>query len=160
MKRYLEHLLEDIGQAKLMAKQNMAAYFEKAEGDGCDVSGDDGTEEEGIRISDLMGVEIFMFPQLEYLTKTEVDELVHHLLDLWQVYGLQALFVDGVSNEVKYSMLRSYSAERVYPNQFDYVDVEMCDHLPQSCPFVKLCQSSNSDSLPCCNSSLTYKMSV
>lgn len=148
MKRYVEQLLEDLSWAKRCADKRLSSYFYSDESDDYFPIWDD-VNDEGVKISELMGLEMFIFPKSNFLGDEEVSELLPAMMDLWQAYGMNPLFADCVTNRIKYDHLRISLNQAVYPVQGELVDLEMCDYLPGNCPFsshCSCCVSNNSSS--------------
>lgn len=161
MKRYVEQLLEDINLATLSASHRLTSYFSVGE---CESPVEyeivnEIDEKDGVRVADLIGLDIFMFPKIEYLNEVEVKELVKEMITLWKVHGLNPIFAKCVPDQVKYCQLREYICEMVFPVMNDEVDIELCDHLPQYCPFAKTCPAVLLASQQACCSHIDYKIS-
>lgn len=137
IKRYVEQLLGDLGEAKGKAEENLFLFFDNAGSYEYLTISDD--EEGGIKLSELVGMEKFLFPQLEYLNFLEARMLTDALIHVYRAYGFNPLFLHNVPYKIKYAQLRDYMSNIVYPCQEQLVDIEMCDYLPRYCPFVKIC---------------------
>ncbi|MBI9061236.1 MAG: hypothetical protein JEZ14_04570 [Marinilabiliaceae bacterium] len=149
MKRYVEQLMEDIDLAKSNAERRLSSYFE------CDHSAayhfiEDDSDEAGIRISDLIGLEVFVFPKSEHLGEEELLDLSNAMIALLQNYGFNPMFGSCVPNQIKYSLMRRAINHRVYPGENQMVDLELCDYLPQYCPFAVECPAHTEGRGECC----------
>ena len=148
MKRYVEQLMEDIDLAKRNAERRLSSYFE------CDHSAayhlvDDESDEAGIKISDLIGLEVFVFPKSEHLREGELLDLSDAMIALLQNYGFNPMFGSYVPYQIKYSLMRRAFNHRVYPGENQMVDLELCDYLPQYCPLYNLCSHYNAHKVCC-----------
>lgn len=149
MKRYLEQLLEDIELAGQNADMRLASYFKKeSSGDYYTVL--DENREEGIKLSELIGLEIFVFPKIEHLGDVEVNDLNKAMIHLLEVYGMTPIFNSCVPVRIKYSLIRKAMNSRVYPAEGQVVDLELCDYLPQYCPFAAECPAYVEGRGECC----------
>ncbi len=158
MKKYVQQLIEDLNGLKRNAHSNLNAYFN---GECVDeyLIIEDG-EFKGIKVSDLIGLEFFMLPDLNYLNRNEIKELVKVLSNLWKAYGLDPMFAACVSDGVKYLQMKEYLNEFVFPTQNSMVDVEMCDFMPHACPYGEMCSSQNIAASKCCQKcNNSYKLS-
>ena len=149
MKRYVEQLMEDINLAKSNAERRLSSYFE------CDHSAayhlvDDESDEAGIRISDLIGLEVFVFPKSDHLGEGELLDLSNAMIALLQNYGFNPMFGSCVPHQIKYSLMRHAINHRVYPGENQMVDLELCDYLPQYCPFAAECPAHIEGRGECC----------
>lgn len=155
MKRYVQQLLEDLESSCVNSKHRLNTYLcSLSSTDYCVVEEDEG----GIKLSDLMGIEQFMFPSLDWLEEFEAEELANAMIKVYNASGLNPLFPSCVSIKVKYGLLREYISAIVYPEDGDLVDVEMCDFLPSHCPLAEQCQADHRKKKCCCERRLNdYK---
>lgn len=150
MKKYVQQLIEDLNDLKRDAAINRNAYF----------NGDcvneylilDEVDERGIKVSDLIGLDVYVLPELDYLNRDELSELVKTFSSLWEAYGLSPMFSSCTSDGVRYLQMREYLNEFVFPSQDDKIDIEMCDYMPHNCPFVSVCSSIKLGNPKCSNS--------
>jgi len=149
MKRYVEQLMEDIELAKNSAEIRLSSYFESDQM-AAYLPVVDESEEGGIKISELIGLEVFVFPKCEYLGEVESLDLTKALVILLKGYGFNPMFGSCVPNRIKYSLLRSAINHRVYPAENELVDLELCDYLPQYCPFAAECPAHAEGRGDCC----------
>ncbi|MBN2167081.1 MAG: hypothetical protein JW717_12445 [Marinilabiliaceae bacterium] len=136
MKRYVEQLLEDIEHVqnksieaienwKLNNKANtIDEYFEPRLDDG-------------VILCDLFGLQQFFLPAESYLDDEEVNVLSTAIIQLWRSYNLYPIFTKKLPRRIKYSLLRDYWNQMVYPNPDGRTDIELCDY--NTCPFCFNC---------------------
>ena len=149
MKRYVEQLIEDIDLAKSSAEIRLSSYFESDHSATYHPVVDD-SDEAGIKISELIGLEVFTFPESEHLGEVEFLDLSNAMIALLQNYGFNPMFGSCVTNQVKYSLMRRAINHRVYPAENQMVDLELCDYLPQYCPFAAECPTHAEGRGECC----------
>lgn len=149
MKRYVEQLMEDIDLAKKCAEIRLSSYFE-GEGSNAYQLVEEGFDESGVKISELIGLEVFVFPKSEYLGEVEFMELSNAMIALLKNYGFNPMFGSCVPIRIKYSLLRQAINHRVYPAEDQMVDLELCDYLPQYCPFAAECPAHAEGRSECC----------
>jgi hypothetical protein len=106
-------------------------------------------EHAGIKVADLIGIEKFFFPNVDYLTDDEAEEVVEEFMAVFNAYGLNPIFEKCVTARIKYGHFRHALAHQVFPVENQVVDVEMCDYLPQYCPMHELCMRYNSQKVCC-----------
>ncbi len=147
MKRYIEHLIEDIEEARLKAAKNLAMYFNVPVPHDFDLYHDE--EHTGIKVAELIGMEKYVFPNVDYLTDLEAEVVIKGFIAVYHAYGLNPIFEKCVTDRVMYGHLRHFLNYQVYPVENEIVDVEMCDYLPQYCPMHELCSNYN-DHKVCC----------
>ncbi|WP_430818006.1 hypothetical protein [Carboxylicivirga marina] len=147
MKRYLEHLLEDLKELRLRATQNLALVFKIPEMNGFDLYHNE--EHSGIKVAELIGMEKFFFPNVDYLTDDEAEIVVGELIEVYKAHGLNPIFESCVSARIKYGHLRLSLNHQVFPVENQIVDIEMCDYLPQYCPLYDLCSHYNNHQVCC-----------
>ena len=147
MKRYIEQLLEDLERAKLAAKHNLSSVFADAEKSDYALFADE--ELVGINIGKLIGMEQFVFPDIDYLSDDEVEKVVTALLAVYKAHGLNPIFERCVTDRIRYGHLRYGINFQVFPVEGQIVDVEMCDYLPQYCPLYSLCSVHNKHKVCC-----------
>lgn len=141
--------MEDIGFAKSNAEKRLSSYFENE----CSTTYqpvEDDFDEAGIKISELIGLEVFVFPKSEYLGEVEFLDLSNALIELLMNYGVNPIFASCVSNRIKYGLLRQAINYRVYLAEDHPVDLELCDYLPQYCPFAGECPAYAEGRSECC----------
>jgi len=149
MKRYVEQLMEDIDLAKRSAEIRLSSYFER-EGSSAYHPVDEDFDEAGVKISELIGLEVFVFPKREYLGEVESLDLSQAMIELLKNYGFNPMFGSCVPIRIKYSLLRQAVNHRVYPAEDQMVDLELCDYLPQYCPFAAECPAHVQGRRECC----------
>lgn len=147
MKRYLEHLIEDLEELRISASQKLAFFFQVSEAGDYEPYLNE--EDNGITVSELIGMDKEFFPKEDYLTDEEADYVVKSLIDVYHAHGLNPLFETCVTSRVKYAHLRNSLTQQVFPVQNQTVDVEMCDYLPQYCPFFMMCSHYNQHKVCC-----------
>ena len=132
MKRYIVQLIEELELAQAKA-QNMMQLVTLNNFDE-EYTPFSESEFTGYRVSELIGMEEYLFPNTEYLDENEAFQLVNAIIRLWNSYGLNPLFMEGLPPKLKYSQLKNYLKEEVFPSEGEIVDVEVCDYLPHHCP--------------------------
>ena len=137
MKRYVEQLVEDLEVTLENAGTKLSLFFNTS--DSTDYFPITDEEEGGILISDLIGMEKFVFPKVEYLNDIEARELSNLMIKVFNAYGLNPIFWNELSYKIRYGQLRDYIGHLVYPEKGTLVDLEMCDYLPDHCPFASIC---------------------
>lgn len=136
MKRYVEQLLEDIESVQA----NCIDKIEQLKADTTETTLDDFIEpevEEGIKLSDLFDMQQFFLPDESYLDDEEVKVLSFAIVQLWRSYNLNPLFNKKLPKRIKYSLLRDYWNQVVYPNPDNKTDIELCDY--SRCPYCLKC---------------------
>ncbi len=147
MKRYIEQLLEDLNNIENAAGYNLKGVFNTPDGNAYEMCYDD--ELVGIKVGELIGMEQFFFPDIDYLTDIEVEKVVSALTAVYYSHGLNPIFESCVSDRIRYGHLRNGINYQVFPVENQIVDVEMCDYLPQYCPLYSLCSSYNKHQVCC-----------
>ena len=147
MKRYIEHLLEDLETLKIKAVHNLSTFYKVAISSDYELYHDD--EHVGIKLADLIGMEQFFFPNIDYITDDEAEKIVVALIDVYHAHGFNPMFEQCVSDRIKYGHLRNGLNQQVFPVENQIVDVEMCDYLPQYCPFYLICSHHNAQKVCC-----------
>jgi len=140
MKRYIEQLLEDIKDSNKAAKKrvaNITALRTTGEENEYNIIDDDNSL--GIKLSELFNIEQVFFPERTLLDDGQISVLVEAIESLWKTYGLNPIFHEKLPVSLKYCQLRNYLSQIVYPVPGETVDVELCDYLPQHCPFAEEC---------------------
>ncbi|MCU4155480.1 hypothetical protein J1N10_05795 [Carboxylicivirga sp. A043] len=147
MKRYIEQLIEDLQEIRSKSTQNLSLFFKVPEMQDYDLYNDE--EHEGIKVTDLIGMEKFFFPNVDYLTDAEAEVIVVEFENVFNAYGLNPIFEDCVTARIKYGHLRHALNHQVFPVENQMVDIEMCDYLPQYCPMHELCSNYNAQNVCC-----------
>jgi len=147
MKKYIKYLIEDLEEVKLRSMQKLSNVFNGSESSDFDLYHSD--DHSGIKIGDLIGMEQFFFPKVDYLTDGEAEKVVEIFVGVYNAYGLNPIFENCVSDRIKYGHLRHSLNHQVFPVSNQVVDVEMCDYLPQYCPLYELCSAHNSHRVCC-----------
>ncbi|WP_439183737.1 hypothetical protein [Carboxylicivirga taeanensis] len=147
MKRYIEQLIEDLESIQLEALERLKRFFWVSEGDEYELVQDE--ELGGVKLSELIGIEQFCFPNIDYLSDFEVTEVVKTITKVLEAYGLNPIFERCVSDRIKYGHLRIALEQQVFPVKDQLVDLEMCDYLPQHCPFFQMCSLFNAHEVCC-----------
>lgn len=149
MKRYVEQLVEDLEVTLENAGTKLSLFFDAS--DDTDYFPITDEDEGGILISDLIGMEKFVFPKVDYLNDIEAYELSSIMVKVFIAYGLNPIFWNEVPDKIRYGQLRDYIDHVVYPEKGTLVDLEMCDYLPDHCPFASICPILSKRST-CCGS--------
>ncbi|TAJ15741.1 hypothetical protein DMA11_00645 [Marinilabiliaceae bacterium JC017] len=136
MRRYVEQLLEDIKEANRSAHNKLLKIQEEDDDLYIPVTNED---DHGFVLSELLGLEQFIFPKCYYLEDREVSSLVSAMIQLWIKYGLQPHFPEFLPDRMKYGQMRSFLNQKVYPVVGEIVDVELCDYLAGECPLSMHC---------------------
>ncbi len=147
MKRYIEHLIEDLEKVRFESVERMKSFFTSPVANEYDLFQEE--EQDGIKLSDLIGMEQFFFPNIDYLSDIEVSEVVTSMIKVFEAYGLNPIFESCVNDRIKYGHLRNSLEQEVYPVKDQSVDLEMCDYLPQYCPLYNLCSHYNAHKVCC-----------
>ena len=147
MKRYIEQLLEDLENIKHHAEHNLSSVFNASDGNAYDLFHDD--ESAGIKVGELIGIEQFFFPEIDYLSDGEVEKVADALNTVYRAHGLNPIFEQCVTHRIRYGHLRHGINHHVFPVENQVVDVEMCDYLPQYCPLFSLCFHHNKHNVCC-----------
>ncbi|MBR8536316.1 hypothetical protein KDU71_12160 [Carboxylicivirga sediminis] len=147
MKRYIEHLIEDLEKVQVESAERLNSFFTVPVSSDYDCMHDE--ELEGVKLSDLIGLEQFFFPNIDYLSDVEVAEVVMSLIKVYEAYGLNPIFESCVNDRIKYGHLRYALEHQVYPVRNQVVDLEMCDYLPKYCPLYDLCSHHNAHNVCC-----------
>ncbi len=137
MKRYVEQLIDDLEVTFGNAQEKLSLFFNSSNSsDYFPITDDD---EGGVLISDLIGMEKFVFPKISYLSDCEAKELTGVMVKVFNAYGLNPIFGEAIPEKIRYGQLREYVSQVVYPVDGTLVDLEMCDYLPADCPFAATC---------------------
>lgn len=147
MKRYIEHLIEDLEKVRLESVERLRNFFTSPVASDYELYQDE--ELDGVKLSDLIGMEQFFFPNIDYLSDVEISEVVNALTRVYEAYGLNPIFENCVNDRIKYGHLRIALEQEVYPVKNQVVDLEMCDYLPQYCPLYNLCSHFNAHKVCC-----------
>ncbi len=137
MKRYVEQLIEDLEVSLEKAGQKLSLFFDSSDSLGYFPMMDD--EEGGIQLSDLIGMEKFVFPKVSFLSEFEASALTNVMVKVFNAYGLNPIFWNEITDSIRYGQLREYIDHIVYPEEGTFVDLEMCDYLPEDCSFASTC---------------------
>ena len=136
MKRYVEQLLEDIEAAQNRAIETIERWQQQ----NSEMSIEDFFEpqsEDGIMLYDLFGLQQYFLPDESYLDDEEVAELSSAIIQLWRAHNLRPVFTKNLPKRIKYSLLRDYWNQMVYPDPSGKTDIELCDY--SSCPYCVAC---------------------
>ncbi len=136
MKRYIEQLLEDIEVSQNRALECIKAYSETNTEQGFDDFVEPNPED-GIKLSDLMNIETILLPHESLIDEEDVKILSLSIIQMWRAYGLYPVFSPHLPRRIKYSLLRDYWDQIVFPSNNSRVDIELCDHA--TCPYCDLC---------------------
>jgi hypothetical protein len=147
MKRYIEHLIEDLEKVRMESVERLRNFFTSPVASDYELYQDE--ELDGVKLSDLIGMEQFFFPNIDYLSDVEISEVVNALTRVYEAYGLNPIFENCVNDRIKYGHLRIALEQEVYPVKNQVVDLEMCDYLPQYCPLYNLCSHFNAHKVCC-----------
>lgn len=147
MKRYIEHLIEDLEKVRIESVERLRNFFTSPVANDYELFQDE--ELDGVRLSELIGMEQFFFPNIDYLSDVETSEVVTALTKVYEAYGLNPIFEKCVNDRIKYGHLRIALEQEVYPVKDQVVDLEMCDYLPQYCPLYSLCSNFNARKVCC-----------
>jgi hypothetical protein len=136
MKRYVEQLLEDIEFAQNRALEKLAVWKSMNTEESIDDFVEPKTDE-GIMMYDLFELQQFFLPDESYLDDEEVRELATAIIQLWRAHNLYPVFTKHLPRRIKYSLLRDYWNQMVYPNPEERTDIELCDY--SVCPYCVNC---------------------
>lgn len=138
MKRYVEQLLEDIEAAQNKAYETIDKWIDQNEAPGSEDYFDP-KPDDGIILSELFGMEEYLLPDESVLDDEEIRVLTSAIIQLWRSHGLYPIFTPNLPKRIKYSLLKNYWTQMVFPSPGEKVDVEMCDYA--TCPFCGKCPS-------------------
>ncbi len=147
MKRYIEHLLEDLEGIRRNAPGNLASFFNVSDKQELDLYHVE--DFSGVRLAELIGIEQVFFPNEDYLSDEEASKVVDELVTVYKSHGLNPLFEQCVSDRIKYGHLRHGLNQQVFPVYKQMVDIEMCDYLPEYCPLYELCSQLHNHPVCC-----------
>jgi len=136
--RYIEQLLEDIHHSEMMAERRLR-NFKKVDDLESDYFCDDEIDSFGVKISELFELDKIFFPNRKMLDENQMSQLVKAMESLWKAYGLNPVFPSNVTDEVKYCQFRDHLDHVISPISGKTMDVELCDYLPEYCPFYGWC---------------------
>ena len=88
-----------------------------------------------IPIPELLGIQTIEFPNVEKLTKIQIEELVDGILELWQEFNMYADFPNKLPVDIKYKVLLSYWNESVQYISKGILHISFCNCIPEECPF-------------------------
>jgi hypothetical protein len=138
IERYIEQLLEDIRYSEEYAEKRLM-NFKKVNDLEADCLFDEEIESFGIKLSDLFEMDKMFFPEKKMLDVQQMSQLVDAMESLWRSYGLNPVFPEDIPVEVKYCQLRDHLDHVTMPVPGKIMDVELCDYLPEYCPFFNWC---------------------
>ncbi len=147
MRRYIEHLIEDLEKARMEAVDRLSQFFATPVAADFEYVQDE--ELDGVKLSGLIGLEQLYFPDIDYLTDDEVSEVVMSFTQVYEAYGLNPIFESCVNDRIRYGHLRNALEHQVFPVRNQVVDLEMCDYLPKYCPLYDLCSHHNAHNVCC-----------
>jgi len=136
--RYIEQLLEDIRNSEMLAGKRLQ-NLKKLDDLDTDYLCEDEIDSFGVKLSDLFELDKIFFPEKRMLDKNQMNQLVEALMSLWKAYGMNPVFPINVSVEIKYCQLRDHLDHVTMPVPGKVMDVELCDYLPEYCPFFDWC---------------------
>ena len=138
MNRYIEQLLEDIQYSASLAEGRLKNW-NKFDNLDADCVFDDEVDTSGVKLSELFSIDKMFFPDRKRLNQKQISQLADAMEELWKAYGLNPVFPDNVSDEVRYCQMREHLDHETYPVYGKVVDVELCDYLPEHCPLFNWC---------------------
>lgn len=138
MDRYIEQLLDDIQYSASIAEKRLKNR-NKLDNLEADYVFDDEIDAFGVKLSELFAIDKIFFPDRKRLSRKQISQLADAMEKLWKAYGLNPVFPDNVSDEVRYCQMREHLDHETYPVHGKVVDVELCDYLPEHCPFFNWC---------------------
>ena len=145
MDRYIAQLLEDIHYSASIAEKRLKNR-NKLDNLNADLVFDDEIDVFGIKLSELFGIEKIFFPDRKRLNREQISQLADSMEELWKAYGLNPIFPDNISDEVRYCQMREYLDYETFPDHGIVVDIELCDYLPKHCPFINWCPIAEENS--------------
>lgn len=144
MEKYIEQLLEDLGEAADQGPGPGTSWNAIGEGDF--------DEEDPIadveqflygpeqKLSEIVGIEKIQFPPKEKLSEKQMSKLFNAMVDLLNVFHFVPDFPDGVPVSIKYQLLReNWDSKQVYVGGGGETHIEFCDYEPDECPFPREC---------------------
>lgn len=143
MKRYVEQLLEDIESVQNRSVESIQKWSQI----NLEETIDDFVEpklDDGIIMCDLFGLQQVFLPDESYLDDDEVKILSFSITQLWRSYNLYPIFTKKLPKRIKYSLLRGFWNQMVYPNPEGRTDIELCDF--ETCPYCLNCPSCENKS--------------
>ena len=136
MKRYVEQLLEDIESVQNQSIETIDEWRKNNSANSIDEYIDP-KQDEGIALCDLVGLQQFFLPDESYLDDEEIQVLTTAIIQLWRSHNLYPVFSKKLPRRIKYSLLRDYWNQMVYPNPDGKTDIELCDY--DTCPYCVNC---------------------
>ena len=136
MKRYVEQLLEDIESVQNHSIETIDEWRKNNSAHSIDEYFDP-KQDEGIILCDLLGLQQFFLPDESYLDDEEIQVLTTAIIQLWRSHNLYPVFTKNLPRRIKYSLLRDYWNQMVYPNPDGKTDIELCDY--DTCPYCVNC---------------------
>jgi len=136
--RYIEQLLEDIHSSEMKAEKRLQ-NLKKVDDLDTDYFCEDEIDTFGVKLADLFELDKIFFPERRMLNGDHMDRIVEALTSLWMAYGLNPVFHRNAPVEVKYCQLRDHLDHVTTPVSGKIMDVELCDYLPEYCPFFDWC---------------------
>jgi len=136
--RYVEQLLEDIRSSERMAEKRLQ-NLKKVDDLESDYFCYDEIDTFGVKLSNLFELDKIFFPERKILDEDQQKDIVEALTSLWKAYGLNPVFPKNVPVEVKYCQFRDHLDHVTTPVPGKTMDVELCDYLPEYCPFISWC---------------------
>ena len=138
MQTYLPHLLADL-QSAAESPPPAPAYLENPYDFPVPAYLLEWEQATQTPLSGLFGIPAEALPPAERLTAAQLETLVAAITQLWQAYGCDPSFPDGVPVEVKYGQFR-----RHWDYAIDYTALsggwfDFCDCDPAGCPYGTLC---------------------
>ena len=136
MKRYIEQLLEDIEVAQNKSIESIELWSDKNSVESIEELFEPKTDE-GIMLCDLLGLQQCFLPDESYLDEEEVSVLTSAIIQLWRCHNLYPRFPKNLPKRIKYTLLRDYWNQMVFPNPEGKTDIELCDY--STCPYCINC---------------------
>ena len=108
MQKYINYLLEDLHAAKMSITISTNNYHETAS-----LSSSSFTQVPCKSMAEWFGIEPYAFPPFYKLSKLQAEQLTYAIIELWQVFNIQAIFPEEMSFRDRYSQLVRFWQHKV-----------------------------------------------
>ncbi|MEX1191605.1 MAG: hypothetical protein WED10_06235 [Brumimicrobium sp.] len=153
MNRYIHQLIEDLDEATLHVQDASEFcsdnFFDEDENDIIDFELFEAILEGKEKpLSQIVGIERDLLPPANRLNAQQIDSLYPHIEDLLFSYNFDLNFPDGVSTELKYSMIRDIWEDKFLYSSMGFCTIDFCDYDCDFCPFgSELCSCKKLDEM-------------
>jgi len=102
MQKYINYLLEDLTLAKTSITSTVHCYNETYENP---LLSSTFKQVPCKSMSEWFGIEQYAFPPIYKISKEQAEQLTNAIIDLWQVFNIDAIFPEEMSFRDRYAQL-------------------------------------------------------